>query len=372
MASSQCSLIGGRVRHSVACAVLLAALAGGLWGCDMGGIPTTTPLVGTSTAVVATATPIPTLVPLTETASIEASPPTEPTTQPTIETLEMPSPTQQLVATPSADMSTVAPGLEPPTSTPEAGVPTPTLTPRPRPTRTPAPDYPAAESESPPTPATQHSTPAAAEFAPSGGWSEVVRAAPGKKRIALTFDAGASGETCPRILSTLRDHGVHITMFFTGKFVEQYPDCVKQAVAEGHELGNHTYSHLDSRKLTDEQLAGELDRTETIIRNLTGATTKPYWRPPFGARNNHVLNVTVAQGYRSIYWTLDSLDSVGQPKTADFIFNRVTNTPGVNLDGAIILQHFGSDASADALPRELDRLREMGLQVVTISELLSP
>jgi peptidoglycan-N-acetylmuramic acid deacetylase len=105
---------------------------------------------------------------------------------------------------------------------------------------------------------------------------------------------------------------------------------------------------------------------------LTGRTSKPYWRPPFGAYDNRVLNVAVSQGYRSIYWTLDSLDSVGNPKTPDFIFNRVTNTPGVNLDGAIILQHFGSDASAEALPRILDRLQEMGLQVVTVSDLLSP
>jgi peptidoglycan/xylan/chitin deacetylase (PgdA/CDA1 family) len=196
--------------------------------------------------------------------------------------------------------------------------------------------------------------------------------APGKKRIALTFDAGATGTTCPRIMAALHDHGVHITMFFTGKFAEQYPDCLKEAVADGHELGNHTYSHLDSRDLTDDQLIGELSRAEIIIRNLTGVSTKPYWRPPFGAYNAHVLNVAASQGYRSIYWTLDSLDSVGQPKTPDFIFNRVTNTKGVELDGAIILQHFGSDASADALPRELDRLQEMGLQVVTISGLLSP
>jgi peptidoglycan/xylan/chitin deacetylase (PgdA/CDA1 family) len=83
--------------------------------------------------------------------------------------------------------------------------------------------------------------------------------------------------------------------------------------------------------------------------------------------------VAAAQGYRSIYWTLDSLDSVGQPKTPDFIYNRVTNPPtGINLDGAIVLQHFGSQASAEALPRELDRLKELGYQVVTISQLLSP
>ncbi len=199
-----------------------------------------------------------------------------------------------------------------------------------------------------------------------------MRVAPGKKRIALTFDAGASGEPMPRILATLRERGIHITMFITGQFAEKYPDYVRQAAQDGHEIANHTYSHPDMRKLTDQQIVDELSRADAIISGLTGRTTKPYWRPPFGARDSRVLNVAAAQGYRSIYWTLDSLDSVGQPKTPDFIFNRVTNTPGINLDGAIILQHFGSDASADALPRILDRLDEMGLKVVTISELLSP
>ena len=200
----------------------------------------------------------------------------------------------------------------------------------------------------------------------------MVRVRPGNNRIALTFDAGASGEPMPRILAALRERNIRITMFITGKYAEQYSEGVRQAAADGHEIANHTYSHLDSRDLTDEELIEEFARTEEIIRNLTGRSTKPYWRPPFGARNNRVLNVAASQGYRSIYWTLDSLDSVGQPKTPDFIFNRVTNTEGVNLDGAIILQHFGSEASAVALPRILDRLAEMGLQVVTISELISP
>jgi peptidoglycan/xylan/chitin deacetylase (PgdA/CDA1 family) len=176
----------------------------------------------------------------------------------------------------------------------------------------------------------------------------------------------------PSILATLRERNIRITMFITGKYAEKYSDGVRQAALDGHEIANHTYSHLDSRDLTDEELVGELARTETILRELTGMSSKPYWRTPFGARDKRVLRVAAEQGYRSIYWTLDSLDSVGQPKTPDFIFNRVTNTPGVNLDGAIILQHFGSDASAQALPRILDRLEEMGLRVVTISELLSP
>src|SRR5262249_54063529 len=152
------------------------------------------------------------------------------------------------------------------------------------------------------------------------------------------FDAGGTGETTAAILNTLRERHINVTMFVTGKFAEQFPDSVKQMVADGNEIGNHTYSHFDSLLLNDDQLREELAHTDQIIQGLTGISTKPYWRPPYGSRNNHVLNVAVSQGYRSIYWTLDSLDSVGQPKTPDFIFNRVTNTPGVNLDGAVILQ----------------------------------
>jgi peptidoglycan/xylan/chitin deacetylase (PgdA/CDA1 family) len=211
-----------------------------------------------------------------------------------------------------------------------------------------------------------------AEPAPAGGWSEVTRGYPGKRRVALTFDAGDKGDPMPLILAALRERHIRITMFFTGKFAEQYPEGVKQAVADGHEIANHTYSHRDSRELSDEDLMDELARTERIIYNLTGVTTKPYWRPPYGGRNNHVLNVAVKEGYRSIYWTLDSLDSVGQLKTPDFIFNRLTNTPDFNLDGAIILQHFGSQASAEALPKVLDRLQEMGYSVVTVSDILTP
>ncbi len=255
-------------------------------------------------------------------------------------------------------------------------VPTPEVLPIPTTTHEPATPMPSS-TPSPtwvrvtPTPMPTWYPTAGLNGAPPPFWREVGRIAPGKKQVALTFDAGGTGETMPQILQTLREHKVRATMFFTGRFAEQYPEGVKQAAADGHELGNHTYSHIDSRKLTDKALRQELARTDKIIHDLTGLSTKPYWRPPFGGRNNHMLNIAASEGYRSIYWTLDSHDAVGQPKTADFIFDRITNTPTVELDGAIILEHFGSQASADALPRILDRLEGMGLQVVTISELLS-
>jgi peptidoglycan-N-acetylmuramic acid deacetylase len=333
--------------------LLLASLTIGTWGCDAGGLPTVTPVQPNPTPS-ATSAPA-------ETAT--SAPAATSTPQPT--STSTPSPTVTRTGTPlpatATQTAAAEPTEEPPTAVDDA-------TQEPVPTATEE----TGSVEATPTAAQPRRPTPTAEAAPAGGWSEVVRGYPGKKRVALTFDAGSTGETMPAVLDVLRQRHIHITMFFTGKFVEQYPDGVKQAVADGHEIANHTYSHLDSLGLTDQQLKDELARTESIIYNLTGVSTKPYWRPPYGSRDNHVLNVAKSQGYRSIYWTLDSLDSVGQVKTPDFIFNRVTNTPDFNLDGAIILQHFGSDASAQALPRILDRLKEMGYSVVTISDLLTP
>jgi peptidoglycan-N-acetylmuramic acid deacetylase len=334
------------MKRASATLLLLFGLLIVVYGCSMNALPTPTPIAPVATPTVEstqTALPTDTAVPPTST-EVPPSPTATPesTTTATEERVSTPEPTvaprpTRMPAEPTATVEEGTGGVEA----------TPTVA-RPR----------------PPTPT--------AEPAPAGGWSEVVRGYPGKKRVALTFDAGDKGEAMPAILAALRERNIHITMFFTGKYAERYSEGVKQAVADGHEIANHTYSHRDSREITDDELIEELARTERILYEMTGVSTKPYWRPPFGGRNNHVLNVAVNEGYRSIYWTLDSLDSVGQPKTPDFIFNRVTNTPDFNLDGAIILQHFGSQASADALPRILDRLQEMGYSVVTVSDILTP
>ena len=84
-----------------------------------------------------------------------------------------------------------------------------------------------------------------------------------------------------------------------------------------------------------------------------------------------MLNVARDQGYRSIYWTWDSLDSIGKPKSKDFIVQRVTGA-SVPLDGAIILQHVAAETSVAALPEILTNLYGRGLRVVTITELLAP
>jgi peptidoglycan/xylan/chitin deacetylase (PgdA/CDA1 family) len=357
-----------RALAAVACGALLALTL----ACDSSN-STATPVAP------ATVAPTETTAPATDTAV-----PATDTVVPATDTAVPPSDT---VAAPTDT-------AVPPSDTP---LPAPaTVTPRPPtrvpPTRTPAPVAPTATTEATAPAATETSAPADETPAPTseatdtpvsgtppvvdrtkvpGDMSQVIKVPPGKHQIALTFDAGAGTGYVTEILDALRKHNTHITFFITGQWAEQNPDELRAIVAAGHEVANHSYSHPSFPKLSDDQMITELQKCETIIQGEAGISTKPYWRPPFGDETGHVLKVAEAQGYRSIFWTWDSLDSVGKPKTKDFILKRVTEST-IQLDGAIILQHIAAEASAQALPEELDRLYAKGLRVVTISELLQP
>ncbi|HEU5099090.1 MAG TPA: polysaccharide deacetylase family protein [Roseiflexaceae bacterium] len=192
-----------------------------------------------------------------------------------------------------------------------------------------------------------------------------------KPWVALTLDAGADAAPVPAMLKTLRHRGVKITFFLTGKWIKDNPDLTRQIVADGHEIANHTFTHPDMRKLSDAAILKELGATEALLEETTGVSSRPFFRPPYGAYDKRVLQLVVGQGYLPIYWTLDSLDSVGEPKTPDFLFERVTaKLPPNKLRGAIILAHCGSQPTADALPRILDRFAEMGFEVKKVSEVL--
>jgi peptidoglycan/xylan/chitin deacetylase (PgdA/CDA1 family) len=189
--------------------------------------------------------------------------------------------------------------------------------------------------------------------------------------VALTLDAGADAAPVPAMLKTLREHKVTITFFLTGKWIKDNPDLTRQIVADGHEIANHSFTHPDMRNLSDAAILKELRDTEALLQETAGATSRPFFRPPYGAYDERVLRMVVGEGYLPIYWTLDSLDSVGEPKTADFLFERITaKLPADKLRGAIILAHCGSQPTADALPRILDRFAEMGFEVKKMSEVL--
>ena len=186
--------------------------------------------------------------------------------------------------------------------------------------------------------------------------------------MALTFDCGASAVPTPRILAALAEAGVRSTFFITGRWAQENPQLLRE-IAGQHELANHTFSHPDLTKLSDADIARELEEAERIVVATTGKSTKPYFRAPFGARDRRVLGVAARAGYPlHIYWTLDSGDwRSPQEMPAESVLSRVLDGAA---NGAIVVQHCGSPQTAEVLPRILQGLTGRGFALVTLSELL--
>jgi peptidoglycan/xylan/chitin deacetylase (PgdA/CDA1 family) len=212
---------------------------------------------------------------------------------------------------------------------------------------------------------------------PVGGPAQVIRIGnQSRMTIAFTFDAGSDAGYTAQILDTLTANGIHASFGMTGKFAETYPDLVQRMVNEGHTLINHSYDHksftgssTNLPPLTQAERWEELDRTEAIIDQLTGGTTLPYFRPPYGDYDDSVNEDVGARGYAyNIMWTLDSRGWLGIP-AAEIVQRCVDNTQ----NGAIYIFHVGS-ASQDgpALQGCIDGLRDQGYAIGGIGDVLAP
>jgi len=201
-------------------------------------------------------------------------------------------------------------------------------------------------------------------------FGEVIRGPRGKSEIALTFDAGANAECFDDLIAALEAARVHSTFFITGNFAQRHEPCAKAIIKHGHELGNHTWNHADLTKQSDEIVREEIMRAEVLLADISGQSPRPRLRAPFGERNDRVLRIAANLSYRSIYWTLDSLDSVEPRKTPEFLIDRITRKSDAELDGAIILMHVGIKSTADALPAIIANLQGRGFKLVTVSTLL--
>lgn len=200
--------------------------------------------------------------------------------------------------------------------------------------------------------------------------SEISRGPRGKSEIALTFDAGASAACFEDLILTLEKAQVQSTFFITGNWAKQNPACAAAITRHGHEVGNHTLNHYDLTRYSNEVVHNELVRAEALLAQISGQNPRPNWRAPFGARDDRVLRVATSLGYRSIYWTIDSLDSVEPQKSPQFLIERVTGRTNAELDGAIILMHVGETSTAKALPLIITNLQYRRFRLVTVSELL--
>lgn len=185
--------------------------------------------------------------------------------------------------------------------------------------------------------------------------------------VALTFDLGIpSSGALPSVLDTLERAAVRATFFITGSWAEAQPDVLRRIVAAGHELANHSYSHPNFTQIDPAQARWELERTDEVAQAIAGQTTRPYFRPPFGAYNRAVLELVERLGYRIVMWTLDSADWRPESTVAS-IAQRVGHR---TAPGDIAVMHGYVPKTAQALPTILERLAARGLQAGTLSDVL--
>jgi peptidoglycan/xylan/chitin deacetylase (PgdA/CDA1 family) len=185
-----------------------------------------------------------------------------------------------------------------------------------------------------------------------------------KKQVIFTFDAGSGHKSAEGILAALAKHHVKGTFFFTGKWVEANPDLARRIVNGNNEVFNHSYSHPYFTELTPTQINIELEKMDNLLASTTGARTKPYFRPPYGDRDQMVLDAAREAGYQSVYWSVDSLDwRTGE--TPESVRDRVL--PNIH-SGAIVLMHVGDTPTGDVLDEILTTIEERGYKIVSLTE----
>ena len=187
-----------------------------------------------------------------------------------------------------------------------------------------------------------------------------------EKKVALSFDAAWGNEDTRQILDILKKHGVHVTFFMTGGWVEKYPDDVKAIHDAGHDLGNHSENHKNMSQLSDDEKTKELMTVHEKVKELTGVDMNLF-RPPYGDYDDAVILNAKEKGYYTIQWDVDSLD--WKDYGVDSIIDTVVNHKNLG-NGSIILCHNGAKYTKDALEVMIARLKEKGYEIVPVSELI--
>jgi len=218
--------------------------------------------------------------------------------------------------------------------------------------------------------------------------------------LALTFDAGGNASSSARMLEILRGQGVKATIFVTGRFIKDHPDLVRQMVEDGHEIGNHTYSHphlttweSNSRQwtapgVTKEFVQAELLNTAQLFKETTASELARLWRAPYGEHNPEIRKWAEEVGFYHIGWSrtrkmnYDLLDWLCDPKSKYYrtpeqirtVLTDIARTSPADANGAILLMHLSTDRGEkfpdQVLLPALEAFNARGYRIVKVSELL--
>ena len=187
------------------------------------------------------------------------------------------------------------------------------------------------------------------------------------KVIALTFDDGPHPVLTPKILDILAKYDVKATFFVVGEMAKSYPSALKKVAKAGHEIGNHTLTHLQESDANCERLKAEILETENTVFKLTGKKTFLF-RPPTGYCCSSAVTMTGELGYTTVVWDIDTRDWAH--RSPEQIFSEVKKFA---RSGSIILFHdfIGKNSpTPKALELVIPWLKSQGYRFVTVGELI--
>lgn len=188
-----------------------------------------------------------------------------------------------------------------------------------------------------------------------------------QKELYLTFDNGYENGFTAKILDVLKEKQVPAIFFVTGHYIQDQPELLKRMVQEGHLIGNHSWSHPDLTRVSDQKLKEELDKVKTEVAELTGQKEMPYLRPPRGIFSDRVLAASKAYGYTNVFWSIaykdwDTKVQKGWAYAYDSVMTQLH-------PGAVILLHSVSKDNAEALAKIIDGARKQGYEFKSLDQL---
>lgn len=185
------------------------------------------------------------------------------------------------------------------------------------------------------------------------------------KYVAITFDDGPSSANTSQILDILQRHGARATFFVLGENAVRNKGLLARAVAEGHEIANHTYSHIKMTGVSKQTVTREIERTNEIIKSATGFYPTAM-RPPYGAINSELVDMMYNNyGMHAVLWDVDTRDWQ-HPGVSKVVQRAVGNAQS----GSIILLHDIHASTVNAVEEIVTGLQARGFKLVTVSQLI--
>lgn len=181
--------------------------------------------------------------------------------------------------------------------------------------------------------------------------------------VAITYDDGPGAET-NRLLDKLKAKNAHASFMVIAPSAEQHPELLKRMKAEGHTIGNHTKSHRQLNTLPYDQVSQEIDAGNAAIKKATDQSTR-WVRPPYGATNPTVDQVTRDKGVSQALWDVDTVD--WKDRNSEHVCSSAVQ--GARA-GSIVLMHDIHPTTVDAADCVIDGLRAKGLEPVSLDRLL--